>query len=214
MGAGTRVLVTMDGVPIYTGDTGEIIWEQIPITDIERIEVIKGPASSLYGTSAIGGVVNIITRKPSSKPFTFINTFAGIYDKPVHREWDWSNQIRSYYGIAVSHSNAINDFGYSFSLKKLHDDSYRKDDFKDRYIGYMKLNYDFSDFSSISLLGNYLRMNRGNFLYWMNSRNALLQSEEDQNKTVESDRLFLSLIYKQKFSDKISTYRKRNTSTP
>jgi iron complex outermembrane receptor protein len=204
MGAGTRVLVTMDGVPIYTGDTGEIIWEQIPMTDIERIEVIKGPGSSLYGTSAIGGVINIISRKPSSKPFTLINTFAGIYDKPVHREWDWSDQIRSYYGIAVSHSNTIGDLGYSLSLKKLHDDSYRKDDFKDRYIGYMKLNYDFSDFSSISLLGNYLHMNRGNFLYWMNSRNALLQSEEDQNKTVESDRLFLSLIYKQKFSDKIS----------
>ncbi len=204
MGAGTRVLVTMDGVPIYTGDTGEIIWEQIPMTDIERIEVIKGPASSLYGTSAIGGVINIISRKPSSESLTFINTFAGLYDKPAHKEWDWSEQIRSYYGIALNHSNAIGDFGYSLSIKNLKDDSYRKDDFKKRYIGYLKLNYDLSKAGSISLLANYLHMNRGNFIYWKNSRNALIQKEEDQNKTVESDRLFLSLIYKQKFSEKIS----------
>jgi len=204
MGAGTRVLVTIDGVPIYTGDTGEIIWEQIPLTDIERIEVIKGPASSLYGTSAIGGVINIISRKPSTKPFTFINTFAGIYDKPAYKEWDWSEQTRSYYGISLSHSHSIGNFGYSFSLRKLQDDSYRKDDFKKRYIGYLKLAYDLSEVSSISLLANYLHMNRGNFIYWKNSRNALIQKEEDQNKTVESNRLFLSLIYKQKFSDKVS----------
>jgi iron complex outermembrane receptor protein len=204
MGAGTRVLVTMDGVPIYTGDTGEIIWEQIPMTDIERIEVIKGPASSLYGSSAIGGVINIISRKPSAKPLTFINTFAGVYDKPAYKLWDWSERLRSYYGTAITHSNAINNFGYTLSFKKLYDDSYRKDDFKKRYVGYMKLNYDFSNASSVSLLANYLNMNRGNFLYWKNSRNALIQKEEDQNKTVESDRLFLSLIYKQRFSDKIS----------
>ena len=68
----------------------------------------------------------------------------------------------------------------------------------------MKLNYDFSNASSVSLLANYLHMNRGNFIYWKNSRNALIQKEEDQNKTVESDRLFLSLIYKQKISDKVS----------
>lgn len=204
MGAGTRVLVTIDGVPIYTGDTGEIIWEQIPISDIERIEVIKGPASSLYGSTAIGGVINIISRKPSQKPLTFINAFAGIYDKPVHSEWDWSDRTRTYYGMAVTHSNAIDDFGYTVSLRKLFDDSYRKDDFKQRYIGYLKLNYDPASSSSFTLLANYLHMNRGNFLYWQNSRNALVQKEEDQHKTVESDRLFLSLIYEQKISKKIS----------
>ena len=204
MGAGTRVLVAMDGVPIYTGDTGEIIWEQIPMMDIERIEVIKGPASSLYGSTAIGGVINIISRKPSSKPLTYIHTFVGVYDEPAHKEWDWSERTRTYYGIALTHSNAINDFGYTLSFKKLHDDSYREDDFKKRYIGYMKLNYDFSIASSISLLANYLHMNRGNFIYWKNSRNVLIQKEEDQNKTVESDRLFLSLIYKQRLSNKVS----------
>jgi len=204
-GAGTRVLVTLDGVPMYTGDSGEIIWEQIPITDIERIEILKGPASSLYGSTAIGGVINIITKKSTAKAITHIKTYAGFYDSPSYKDWQWQKGTRTFYETTISHSNSIDDFGYSVSFKKYNDDSYRKDDFKKRLLGYMKLNYEISPISSISFLANYLHMNRGNFLYWMDSRNVLIQKEADQNKTVESDRWFLSLIYKQGLGKNIST---------
>ena len=203
-GAGTRVLITIDGVPFYTGDTGEIIWEQIPITDIERVEVIKGPASSLYGSTAIGGVINIITKKVTKQALTSVQMYGGFYDKPVYDEWKWYKGTRTFYETAITHSNSINDFGYSFSFKKLDDDSYRKDDFKKRLLGYMKLDYNLSDVSSISLLADFLNMKRGNFLYWKDSHNVLIQNEVDQNKTIESNRLFLSLIYKQGLSENIS----------
>jgi outer membrane receptor for ferrienterochelin and colicins len=203
-GVGTRVLITIDGVPFYTGDTGEIIWEQIPITDIERIEVLKGPASSLYGSTAIGGVINIITKKVTRQALTYIKTYGGFYSKPSYSEWNWQNGTRTFYEAAITHSNSIKDFGYSFSFKKLDDDSYRKDDFKKRLLGYAKLDYNISDLSSISLLTDFLHMNRGNFLYWKDSHNVLIQNEVDQNKTIESNRLFLSLIYKQGFSENIS----------
>ncbi|MCU0343749.1 MAG: TonB-dependent receptor [Ignavibacterium sp.] len=203
-GAGTRVLVTLDGVPLYTGDTGEIIWEGIPITDIERIEVLKGPASSLYGSTAIGGVINIITKKSTSKGLTYIKAYGGAYDNPSYDEWKWQSGARTFYETTITHSNSFKELGYTLSLKKFNDDGYRKDDFKQRLLGYIKLNYDFSPISSISLIANYLHMNRGNFLYWKDSRNVLIQREEDQNKTVESDRLFTSLIYKQGLSDKVS----------
>jgi len=203
-GVGTRVLITIDGVPFYTGDTGEIIWEQIPITDIERIEVIKGPASSLYGSTAIGGVINIITKKITRQALTYIKAYGGFYDKPSYSEWNWQNGVRTFYEAAITHSNSIKNFGYSFSFKKLDDDSYRKDDFKKRLLGYMKLDYNISDVSSVSLLADFLNMNRGNFLYWKDSHNVLIQNEVDQNKTIESNRLFLSLIYRQGFSENIS----------
>jgi iron complex outermembrane receptor protein len=203
-GAGTRVLITIDGVPFYTGDTGEIIWEQIPITDIERIEVLKGPASSLYGSTAIGGVINIITKKVARQAITSVQAYGGFYDKPAHDEWKWDSGTRTFYETAITHSNSIDNFGYSFSFKKLDDDSYRKDDFKKRLLGYAKLDYNLSDVSSVSLLADFLHMNRGNFLYWKDSHNALIQNEVDQNKRVESNRLFLSLIYKQGLSENIS----------
>lgn len=202
-GAGSRVLTTIDGVPFYTGDTGETIWEQIPINDIERIEVIKGPASSLYGSTAIGGVINIITKGVTKQALTSIQMYGGFYDEPSYDEWKWYKGTRTFYETTINHSNTIGNLGYSFSFKKLDDDSYRKDDFKKRLLGYLKLDYGFSDVSSISLLVDFLNMNRGNFLYWKNSQNALIQNEVDQNKTIESNRLFSSLIYRHKLSENI-----------
>lgn len=203
-GAGTRVLVAQDGIPLYTGDTGEIIWEQVPITDIERIEIIKGPASSLYGSTAIGGVINIITKKAVKKPLTYFKSFVGAYDKPSYDEWDWFDDYRTFYGVELSHSNSAGKFGYSFSVKKLMDDSYRKDDFNRRIIGYTKLSYQFTEDNSLSISANYIDMNRGNFLYWKDSQNALIQNESDQFKTVESKRLFLSGIYSHKFNETVT----------
>lgn len=62
-GVGTRVLVALDGIPIYSADSGEIIWEIVPVTEIERVEVIKGASSTLYGSTAVGGVINVISKK-------------------------------------------------------------------------------------------------------------------------------------------------------
>jgi iron complex outermembrane receptor protein len=59
-----RTLVLMNGVPINTSDEGGVNWNRINFYDIERIEVFKGPGSSLYGNNAMGGVINIITKKP------------------------------------------------------------------------------------------------------------------------------------------------------
>lgn len=59
-----RTLVMIDGVPINKGDTGGVNWNRIDKNTIERIEIFRGPGSSLYGNNAMGGVINIITSKP------------------------------------------------------------------------------------------------------------------------------------------------------
>ncbi|MDP3442728.1 MAG: TonB-dependent receptor plug domain-containing protein, partial [Ignavibacteria bacterium] len=103
-GAGTRVLVAINGIPFYSGDSGDIVWEIIPVTDIERIEVIKGPASSMYGSSAIGGVINIITKSFAKYPITQFQSYFGMYDKPSYDIWDWSESSRNFFGLALTHS--------------------------------------------------------------------------------------------------------------
>ncbi|MBU1099390.1 MAG: TonB-dependent receptor [Bacteroidetes bacterium] len=216
-GAGTRVLVALDGVPLYTGDTGEIIWEMIPLTDIERIEIIKGPASSLYGSTAIGGVVNIITKTPSDVPINHVKTYFGIYGEPSYEEWKWSDVPRTYYGISYTHSHRINKLGYTFSVKKTRDNSYIENNFKTRIVGYTKLNYEFTENNSLAIVANYLYMDRGNFLYWKDSRNVLRPKDDDRDQTVESNRLFISAIYDHQLSgdlnlkNKTSYYRSKFT---
>lgn len=58
-----HVLVLVDGVRMGSATLGSFAWEQLPLAQIERIEITRGPASSLYGADAVGGVVQIFTRK-------------------------------------------------------------------------------------------------------------------------------------------------------
>lgn len=62
-----RTLVLLDGVPLNKGDTGGVTWSRLSPDNIERIEVFHGPGSSIYGNNAMGGVINIITRKPMKR---------------------------------------------------------------------------------------------------------------------------------------------------
>lgn len=200
-GAGARALVTIDGLPFYTGDTGEIVWEMIPTTEIQRVEIVKGAASSLYGSSAIGGVVSAITRDISSYPRTMINAYYGFYDKPYYKEWDWSGEYRPFNGVTVSHSNSFDNFGFNISLTRLEDLSYRRDDFSKKYIGFLKMQYAFNPKSSLIFLVNSFNKRAGNFLYWKDSRNALINSEFVSANRIETNRYLLGLVYKNLLGD-------------
>lgn len=209
-GAGARALVTIDGFPFYTGDTGEIVWEMIPVTEIQRVEVIKGAASSLYGSSAIGGVVSAITREISTSPRTTVYGFYGIYDKPHYKEWDWSGELRSFNGITVSHSNSFDNFGFNISLTRLEDLSFKRDDFSKKYIGFLKLKYKLSSSSEITLLANTFNKKAGNFLYWQDSRNALINSDFVSTTRIETNRYLFGASYKNLLNENSVLYLKAN----
>ena len=68
---GTRTLVLLDGVPLNDPFFGYVQWNRVPMETVERVEVVRGGASSLYGNYAMGGVVNIITRAPKAKEGAF-----------------------------------------------------------------------------------------------------------------------------------------------
>ena len=59
---GSRVLLLVDGVPMLGPETGGVPFDALPLPQVARIEVVKGPGSALYGSGALGGVINVITR--------------------------------------------------------------------------------------------------------------------------------------------------------
>ena len=63
-----QTLVLIDGLRLSSATTGATALEHIPLEQIERIEVLRGPASSLYGSDAIGGVIQIFTRHGEGRP--------------------------------------------------------------------------------------------------------------------------------------------------
>jgi outer membrane cobalamin receptor len=62
--AATRTLILVDGIPTNAAGTPFLILNEVPMESIERVEIVRGPYSNLYGPNAFGGVVNIITKKP------------------------------------------------------------------------------------------------------------------------------------------------------
>jgi len=75
-----HVLVLIDGMRINSATAGTTTLENIPLAQIEKIEIVRGPASSLYGADAIGGVIQIFTKKGEGEPHFYAGIGYGTYD--------------------------------------------------------------------------------------------------------------------------------------
>lgn len=78
-----KILLLLDGRPANFAYSGDINWNSIPLENVERVEVIRGPASALYGANALGGVINVITKKPT-KNTTTLKTQGGTNDTQIY----------------------------------------------------------------------------------------------------------------------------------
>ena len=82
VGQGNKVLMLFDGQPQWAGVFGHSLPDTYVASDIERVEVIRGPGSLLYGSNAMGGVVNIITRqhKQEGTCYVWFVQYAEVHD--------------------------------------------------------------------------------------------------------------------------------------
>ena len=76
---GPYTFVLIDGMPIVSGLSTVYGLTGIPQALIERVEIVKGPASTLYGSEAVGGIINVITKKPANAPLLTTDTFASSW---------------------------------------------------------------------------------------------------------------------------------------
>lgn len=78
-GGPEHVLIMIDGIKVNSTTTGSFDFSGITVDDIERIEIVKGPQSTIYGSEAMAGVINIITKKGTGKPQTELSFEGGSY---------------------------------------------------------------------------------------------------------------------------------------
>ncbi|MFH1937038.1 MAG: TonB-dependent receptor, partial [Bacteroidota bacterium] len=124
-GMGSRVMVMVDEMPILRGDAGRPAWSFLPVDDVEQIEVVKGAASVVYGSSAITGAINIRTAFPKDKPITRLNTFLGIYNTPSRSyATPWSGLNPLVYGISLSHLQKFDNFDLGIGANYYADQGY------------------------------------------------------------------------------------------
>jgi len=103
-GVGSKVSVIVDDMPMLSGDAGKPEWGFIPVENISQIEVIKGAASVLSGSSALSGSIHIRTAYPTSKPLTKINVYSGAYSTPNHPNAKWWTKYPGIHGMNFLHS--------------------------------------------------------------------------------------------------------------
>jgi iron complex outermembrane receptor protein len=199
-GAGSRVLLLFDGIPLYTGDTGDIIWQLIPIHEIERVEVVKSAGSALYGSQAIGGVINVVSKDFSGTPMTYFKSLGGFYDKPYYKEWNWSTRTRYFNNLILSHTRRIGDVGLTISASRFEDDSYKMNSYTKRYSLFVKSKFNINPTNNISLLFNGTTYKSGSYLYWKDSRNALVPPEGQIGQWVKTLRYNVHLNYQNLYS--------------
>ena len=86
-GVGSRTMVLLDGFPLMSGDNGDIKFDVLPLADVERVEIVKGAGSALYGTGALGGVVSLFTSAPSEELSVRGRVYGGGYTPLRHAAW-------------------------------------------------------------------------------------------------------------------------------
>jgi outer membrane receptor protein involved in Fe transport len=106
-GAGSRVQVLVDDLPMLSGDAGKTSWGFLPLENLSQVEVIKGASSVLYGSSALSGVVNMRTAYPGAKPVTRISVFHGMYSNPQSDSAKYWSSAGMRSGLFFFHSQQI-----------------------------------------------------------------------------------------------------------
>lgn len=99
---GPYAFVLIDGMPIVSGLSTVYGLTGIPQALIERVEIVKGPASTLYGSEAVGGILNVITKKPTNAPLLSTDTFLsswGELNLDVGLRYDISKKAQGLVGI-------------------------------------------------------------------------------------------------------------------
>jgi len=131
-----HVLVLIDGQEMNNPLDGAVDLSQLSIEQIERIEVLRGSASVMYGANALGGVVNIITKDATEESKTIVKLGYGSYDSQTYN---------------LIHRGKVERLGYNLSISKKKSDGDRDNSGLDQQNIFAKFSLDLSDYSDITL---------------------------------------------------------------
>ncbi len=158
---GPYTMVLIDGMPIVSGLSTVYGLTGIPQSLIERVEIVKGPASTLYGSEAVGGLVNIITRKPVGAPLISADVFGttwGEVNTDLGIRYQPSKGTQGLLGINYfNYQNPVDNNGDGFTDVTL----------QNRISVFNKLNFTRQGNRALSLAGRYIYEDRwGGEMNW------------------------------------------------
>ena len=170
-GVGSRVLMLLDGHRVLGGVGSDIDFGVLPLLDIERIEIVKGPHSTLWGTNAMGGVVNVITRAPPGGQRTVVRGYYGVFDTPG--ELDFSEERLNMDGIELQHSRRIGGNDLTLSVAREGSDGFRQNGAMGRWRLRVKTVFGPESATPWEVFASWKRQEAEEFFTWLSADRRL-----------------------------------------
>lgn len=159
--AGPYTMILIDGMPIVSGLATVYGLSGIPQALIDRIEVVKGPASTLYGSEAVAGLINVITKRPENAPLVSLDAFGSTWG-----EVNLDLGIKSSFGKNVQSLTGINTFWYDTPIDN-NQDGMTDLTLQRRFSVFQKLQITQKKGNILSLAGRYINEDRwGGQMNW------------------------------------------------
>lgn len=157
---GPYTMVLIDGMPIVSGLSTVYGLNGIPQALIERVEIVKGPASTLYGSEAVGGLINVITKAPSNAPKFSLEAFGTTWQ-------EYNLDLGGKFNVGSAQSLlGVNYFNYSNPVDK-NNDNFTDVTLQDRLSIFNKWNFARKDNKTFSIAGRYVYEDRwGGEMQW------------------------------------------------
>ncbi len=192
-GAGSRVLVLVDDLPLISGDAGHVQWSFLPMENLSQVEIIKGASSVLYGSSALNGVINLRYKNPGERPETSVRLFSGSYLSPKRKELIWWDTPRLFAGSSFSHSRKAGNLGIIAGGYLFQDKGYREDEYKKQARLNAKLTYRSKSLSGLTygLNTSLMMQNQGDFFLWENADSGAYRQNPAGTSFAKGFRMYL-----------------------
>ncbi|HNT21951.1 MAG TPA: TonB-dependent receptor [Saprospiraceae bacterium] len=176
-GAGSRVLLMVNDIPALQADAGYPNWDDLPVENIEQIEVIKGAASAIYGSAALNGLVHVRTAFARTEPLTRASLFYNPVMAPKDKSQQWWSSAPYTAGMSLSHARKAGKWDLVGGLYALNNKSYNQTSRSDYQRVNGSVQYRITDRLVAGTHFNINNREGNSFFYWKDGVHAFYRPD-------------------------------------
>jgi len=132
-GAGSRVALLWNGVPMMSPDVGDAKWNAIPMEQTSQIEILKGASSVLYGSGALNGIIALTEKEPSPKGNFSAKVQSGVYGNPRRKSLQWWDKKPTFHLADIYFGKSYKYLGYTVGANAYLDSGFRQGENEKRF---------------------------------------------------------------------------------